>query len=280
MSDFIRWYSVGEYDRGSAGANSLSFGQILPVMLLAGPLLAIATEIASAILSYHALQAAGPASPHGPRFERAEESQLTISDEFEPAKPEHRAEKQEVQEQPVLQVLSIGATRSTDWHICGRSHKLGLRWAVLLLIVQLSFAVAATLIEYIRQPGLFTSGSTLQSFWPWYFVTLPSAMYFMVIFGIEARGSKRISIATFFITGSYSCLLWPRLTISFMCLFRGGAAPKESVAPEGCSELRVGLFHSMVFTAFTLLYILTVCMTALSPALFRRVRKEERQLNA
>lgn len=95
------------------------------------------------------------------------------------------------------------------WITGGDPRRLGIRWAILLIIVQIAFSFTVTIL---MQLGSYEGPSALLSlFVPWYLITLPSAVYFMIIVGLQWRHSKRILIPSFLVLASYSGVLWPNL---------------------------------------------------------------------
>lgn len=172
--------------------NSFSFGQILPVLLLAGPLGPIVVVFFSVRSSGNSSTA--DLSPVNTQ-ENGQDRHIENADDSRP------------QEQVICtsDLLSHANTiRNTHPQ---QQHDPGMKWAVVLTIVQILF-VTAVLVAVAP----FTRYSILHGIRPyvvWYLITMPSASYLMVMLCIETCGSKWPTVCGFGVLCVYSVLLFP-----------------------------------------------------------------------
>ncbi|KAK0617689.1 hypothetical protein B0T14DRAFT_274255 [Immersiella caudata] len=261
----INFYEIQQIIPSSApqqdtDVNIFSFGQILSIMLLAGPLLVIMTETAAAV--------SGDTSTSDPvkdssRTPIASDPEPTLAQcpQERPAQQVPGKQKATIHEIDAYLPNAPAATISDGkWPACGHHHQIGSKWSVALLLFQLGYAYGTFTPFYIF------SDKTLQQYPPWYFITLPSAVYFMTVVAVDAHSSKPFMIIAFVVLAGYSSGLWP-LLVEDAYRFLPGA---ESVRVPGVGTR--WLFHFLVGLCLVTLYGLCVCIMALVMRVLRRPR--------
>jgi hypothetical protein len=177
--------------------SSFTFGQILSTMLLAAPLLMIVVEIISAIAGEPEVKR---------RFSTFGGVATALNDEDKTVHPPTETVQDEYYEGPVQE-----STRHFGFNTClctcGPQPEIRIGWAFFLLMLQAWYASITTLLWYSIHSERPTTA--LQSHLPWLFITLPSAIYFMVILALAAQGSKVANALGFVILAVYSATLWP-----------------------------------------------------------------------
>jgi hypothetical protein len=229
-----------------------SFGQILSIMLLAGPLLVIISEILSAICGDHTatnLQSTSSPTPI---------ASVTNSPNSQQPADQDEAVKQEIRTEEIHASFqdAITATDTTaDWPICGHRHHLGRKWAVALLLMQLWYTFETTGTAYVAGKSPVT---TLVQYPAWFFVTLPSAIYSITTLGLDARGSKRVMIPALFLLFIYSGIFWPFVINEIMYVSTG-----EPLVAMVRNVWKDGLSQFLGMMSIIGVYISCVCMMAL-----------------
>ncbi|KAK0618832.1 hypothetical protein B0T14DRAFT_602789 [Immersiella caudata] len=200
--------------------NSFAFGQILPVLLLAGPLEPIVVTFFS--VTYGNGDAQRAISPAAGDRRDSESRALDIADSTLAVDDASEARRQEegmyngngvgadgaapVSPSPndSLSIRPANAKRSNTY---SQHRDPGMKWAILLMIFQVLIATGVTLGFLSATP--LSAVRAVQPFVIWFVVTLPSAFYLMVLLCIETCGSRWPSKAGFAILALYSSLLNP-----------------------------------------------------------------------
>lgn len=209
-----------------------SFGQVLPVMLLAAPVFVITMETISANND----RENGYLSPL---------------------------------RQPSTSVTHV----VVHWKPGDQLPTAGLRWSMLLLILQVPFAFSVTLYMCLMSnvgPSIW-----LKFLIPWYCITLPSAVYFMVVLGIERRRFKRILIPIFLFLISYTTsLFWVKFTAGYNWSDHGVSyfylLSKNDNSWDGSDLYEIAVLNLAASGLLVGLYIIYVLVAALSRKIFRR----------
>jgi len=110
---------------------------------------------------------------------------------------------------------------------------------------------------------------------PWYCVTLPSAVYFMVVRAMEWRQSKRILIFILSLFSAYSVVLfWMKLIHSYTWFNHGPSysylMTKDDNTLDGSDLFEIVGLHLAALGPLVGLYILYVFVAAWSRKIFRR----------
>ncbi|KAK4447244.1 hypothetical protein QBC34DRAFT_496340 [Podospora aff. communis PSN243] len=235
-----------------------SFGQILSIMLLAGPLLVITTEILSAIGGDNAARSSEATSS------QASVTSIPNNGSSPQSADEHEAKEGQSQIEEIHTPFQSPATpcSSGDWPTCGHHHRLGSRWVVALLLIQLWYISSTTTFTYL---GEGRPVRTIQKYLPWFLITHPSAVYLMTAIGLDARGSKRAMVPALLFLSFYVASMWPFLidSLRYLSVARG----METHMWDN------GLFHFLVMVVIVALYLLCVCVMAGVMKLSRRRRQ-------
>jgi len=228
-------------------------------MLLAVPLLVIVVEIISAAAGDPEVKKRFSALGGIAREDEAKTvySIQALREEYEGRGQESNSSDLQHQTAGLDPSPSASAASYTHWRTCNHQHKIRIGWAFLLLMLQAWYASISSLLWYSISPDRPTAA--LRSYFPWLFITLPSAMYFMVILAIEARGSKAVNISGFITATVYSVALWP------VCLSKLGGGPKRPASVQSLVDdpWPSPIVYVVASAVFFLLYVACVCAIAL-----------------
>jgi len=198
------------------GSGPFTFGQILPIMLLAAPCMVVVMELLSPATD-DCIEAAYQATPTRllpppPAAVGGVASGCTTATRSN-AIPYDKSFIQEHIQERIQERLETCNTSCKDWRSCSHQRSLGIRWTVLLLVFQVWYTFATTLYAFLYDWEGPTA--SLKPYTAWYVVTLPSTVYFMLLFTMEAKGSRKVNIPCFTLMVMYSAGTCPMFSIVY-----------------------------------------------------------------